>query len=83
VIVVTLLRKISITATTIDTIDLSANLYIYLPTYGSTALYLALAAFSVSQPFTQSVGLLGRGISPSQGCYLTQTQNKRTQTSMP
>jgi hypothetical protein len=24
----------------------------------------------------QSVGLLGRVISPSQGCYLTQTQNK-------
>jgi hypothetical protein len=36
--------------------------------------------------FTQSVGLLGRGIRPSQGRYLhrtTQTQNKLTQTSMP
>jgi hypothetical protein len=36
--------------------------------------------------YTQSVGLLGRGINPSQGHYLhrtTQTQNKRTQTSMP
>jgi hypothetical protein len=34
----------------------------------------------------QSVGLLERGISPSQGRYLhrtTQTQNKRRQTSMP
>jgi hypothetical protein len=34
----------------------------------------------------QSVGLLGRGISPTQGCFLhrtTQTQNKRRQTSMP
>jgi hypothetical protein len=31
----------------------------------------------------QSVGLLGRGISPSQDRYLTQTQNKHKQTSMP
>jgi hypothetical protein len=30
----------------------------------------------------QSVGLLGRGISPSQGRFLTQTQNKRRQTSL-
>jgi hypothetical protein len=30
-----------------------------------------------------SEGLLGRVISPSQGRYQTQTQNKRTQTSMP
>jgi hypothetical protein len=29
-----------------------------------------------------SVGLLGRVISPSQGRYVTQTQNTRTQTSM-
>jgi hypothetical protein len=29
-----------------------------------------------------SVGLLGRGISPSQGRYLTRTQNKHRQTSM-
>jgi hypothetical protein len=36
--------------------------------------------------FKQSVGLLGRGISPSQGSYLhtgQHKQNKRTQTSMP
>jgi hypothetical protein len=37
--------------------------------------------------FTQTVGLLGRVVSPSQGRYLhtkaTQTQNKRTQTTMP
>jgi hypothetical protein len=36
--------------------------------------------------FRQSVGLLGRGISPKQSRYLhriTRTQNKRTQTSMP
>jgi hypothetical protein len=31
----------------------------------------------------QSVGLLGWVISPLQGCYLTQTQNKHRQTSMP
>jgi hypothetical protein len=30
-----------------------------------------------------SVGLLGRVISPSQGRYLTQTQNNHRQTSMP
>jgi hypothetical protein len=33
--------------------------------------------------FAQSVGFLGRGINPSQGCYLhrtIQTQNKRTHT---
>jgi hypothetical protein len=37
-------------------------------------------------PYTQSVGLLGRGISPSQGRYLhpgQHKQNKRTPTSMP
>jgi hypothetical protein len=42
--------------------------------------------FSVSLSYIQSVGLLGRGISPSQGRYVhmtTQIQNKRTQTSMP
>jgi hypothetical protein len=32
---------------------------------------------------THSVGLLGRVISPSQGRYLIQTQNKHKQTSMP
>jgi hypothetical protein len=31
----------------------------------------------------QSVGLFGQGISMSQGRYLTQTQNKHKQTSMP
>jgi hypothetical protein len=31
----------------------------------------------------QSVGPLGQVMSPSQGRYLTQTQNKHTQTSMP
>jgi hypothetical protein len=44
-----------------------------------------LAAFSVSWSYTQRVGLLGRGISPSQCRYLytAKTQNKRTQTLMP
>jgi hypothetical protein len=44
-----------------------------------------LAAFQFHNP-RQSIGLLGREISPSQGRYLhrtTQTQNKRRQTSMP
>jgi hypothetical protein len=36
----------------------------------STVLCWTLAAFSVSWSFTQSVGLLGRGISGSQGSYL-------------
>jgi hypothetical protein len=31
----------------------------------------------------KSVGLLGRGIRPKQGRYLTQTYNKHRQTSMP
>jgi hypothetical protein len=42
--------------------------------------------FSILKSYGQSVGLLGQGISPSQGRYLhrnTQTQNKCTQTSMP
>jgi hypothetical protein len=45
-----------------------------------------LAAFFSFLIYTQSVGLLGWGISPSQGRYLhteQHKQNKRTQTSMP
>jgi hypothetical protein len=64
---------------------LSVYLSIYLSIYGSTAL-VDLGRFFSFLIYTQSVGLLGRGISPSQGRYLhrtTQTQNKRTQTSMP
>jgi hypothetical protein len=45
--------------------------------YGSTALCWASDAFSVSWSYTQSVGLLWRGISLSQAS--TYTQNKRTQ----
>jgi hypothetical protein len=48
---------------------------------------LGLGSFvSVSSTFTQSVGLLGQGISPLQGRYLhtgQNKQNKRTQTFMP
>jgi hypothetical protein len=65
---------------------LSVCLSIYLSIYGSTALCWALAAFSVSRSFTQSVGHLGRGIGPSQGHYLhigQHRQNKRTQTPLP
>jgi hypothetical protein len=63
-----------------------SKLEVMLFIYCFTALCLAFAAFSVSWSCSQSVGLLGRGISPSQGRYLhraTQTQNKRTQTSPP
>jgi hypothetical protein len=42
----------------------------HLSIYGSTALCWALAALSVSWTFTQSVGFLWQGISPSQGHYL-------------
>jgi hypothetical protein len=44
--------------------------------YRSTALCWALAAFSVSWSYTQSVELLGRGISRSQGRYLHTGQHK-------
>jgi hypothetical protein len=43
---------------------------------GSTALRWALDAFSISLSYTQSVELLGRGISPSQGRYLHTEQHK-------
>jgi hypothetical protein len=44
--------------------------------YSSTALCWALAAFSVSWSYTQPVGRLGWGISPSQGLYLHSEQHK-------
>jgi hypothetical protein len=44
---------------------------------GSTAFCWPLAAFSVLQSYTQSAGLLGRGISPSQGSYLYTGQHKQ------
>jgi hypothetical protein len=64
----------------------TADLSIYLSIYLFMALQPSwtLAPFSVPYSYTQSVGLLGREISPTQDRYLhrtTQTQNKRTQTS--
>jgi hypothetical protein len=44
--------------------------------YGSTSLCWALAAFSDFLSFTQTVGLLGRWISRSQGRYLHTGQHK-------
>jgi hypothetical protein len=44
--------------------------------YGCTALCWTLTAVSVSWSYTHSVGLLGRGISPSQGRYLHREQHK-------
>jgi hypothetical protein len=48
--------------------------YYYYYYCGSTALCWALGAFSVTWSYTQSVGLLGRRISPSQGLYLHSEQ---------
>jgi hypothetical protein len=53
---------------------LSINYYYYY--YGSTAFCWALVSFWVSWSFTQSLGLLGRGISPSHGRYLHTEQHK-------
>jgi hypothetical protein len=50
-----------------------SNYYYY---YGSTALCWALAAFSGSWSYIQSLGLLGRVIIPSQGRYLHTEQQK-------
>jgi hypothetical protein len=51
--------------------------------YSCTAL-VDLGRFFSFLIYTQSVGLLGWGISPSQTTHrTTQMQNKRTQTSMP
>jgi hypothetical protein len=61
-------------------VSLFIHQWLYCPLLGSD-LFFSIVIF-----FTQTVGLLGRAISPSQGRYLhstTQTQNKRTQTSMP
>jgi hypothetical protein len=46
--------------------DCSSDLHIY----GPTVICWTLAAFSVSESYTQSVGLLGLGTSPLQGRYL-------------
>jgi hypothetical protein len=51
------------------------RIYIYY-CYGSTALCWALTAFSVSWSYTQPVGLIGWGISLSQGRYQHTEQHK-------
>jgi hypothetical protein len=60
---------------------------IYLSIYCSTALFLGFGCIFSFLIFTRSVGLLGRGISPSKCRCLhiktTQTRNKRTRRSMP
>jgi hypothetical protein len=61
------------------------NTYIYFSLYGSTAL-VDLGRFLSFLIYTQSIGLLERGISPSQGRYLHKEQhkqNKHTQKSLP
>jgi hypothetical protein len=54
-----------------------SDLNIYLFIHDSTALCWALTAFSVSWFYTQSVGLFGRGIRPSQGRFLHTGQPRR------
>jgi hypothetical protein len=49
---------------------LPSRISIYLSIYGSTVLLLDLGSFFSFVIYTQSVGLLRRGISPSQGRYL-------------
>jgi hypothetical protein len=66
-------------------LSLSLSLYPVAPTWRIGYPWNALFHFSFLI-LKQSVGLLGRGISQSQDRYLhwtTQTQNRRTQTSMP
>jgi hypothetical protein len=49
----------------------SSNCALLLWLYGPL---MGLVAFSVYSSYTHSVGLLGRGISPSQGLYLHNTE---------
>jgi hypothetical protein len=61
------------------------DLSIYLSIYGFTAL-VDLGRFFSFLIYTQSLGLFGRGFSPSQGRYLHTDQHKhriKTQTFMP
>jgi hypothetical protein len=51
------------------------SIYLSIYIYGSTAL-VELGRFFSLLMYTQSVGLLGRGISPSQGRYLYRRQHK-------
>jgi hypothetical protein len=54
----------------------TAHFGLALSLYDSRALCWTLATFSLSWSFTHSVGLHGRGISPSQGRYLHTGQHK-------
>jgi hypothetical protein len=53
------------------------NYYYYYYYYGCTALCWAFAAFSDSWSYTQSIGLIGRGISPLQASTYTQNNTNR------
>jgi hypothetical protein len=67
-------------------ICLSVHPSIHPSIYGSTPFVGPWPLFQFLDLFTQSVALLGRGISPSQGRYLhigQHKQNKRIQTSIP
>jgi hypothetical protein len=73
-------------AVALSLLELTSRVYIYLSIYSCCSHFehrVSVKHF-VSLQFLnlrQLVGLLGRGISPSQGCYLhriTQTQNKRS-----
>jgi hypothetical protein len=85
--IVDFLWRYSYTAFEPTTLEVSDELHVptALSTYGSTALVDLGRVFSFIVS-TQSVGIFERAMSPSQGRYLhrtTQTQNKRTQTSIP
>jgi hypothetical protein len=56
--------------TSAKAIYLSIYLSLYLSIYDSTVLCWTLVAFSVSCSYTETLVLLGAGISPSQGRYL-------------
>jgi hypothetical protein len=57
-------------------VEYQIYLSIYLSIYGSTAPFLNFGRFSISWSFTQSIGLLELGISPSKGRYLHTGQHK-------
>jgi hypothetical protein len=64
--------------TSVVKLSLTLKLYQTIHSFinSSAALCWAVAAFSVSYSYTQTVGHLGRGISPSQGRYLHTGQHK-------
>jgi hypothetical protein len=55
------------------------SIYIYIYIYGSTALLLEFGCFFSFLVYTQSVGLLGRRVSSSQGRYLHTKNNTNTE----